>query len=66
MEDIHYKQVTKVENFFKIVTIPGKMPTDIFKGEKNINWFDPNLFTKKPCIYYLVKVAVNLSRYSII
>ncbi len=33
--------------FFKIVTIPGKMPADIFKGKKILIGFDPNLFTKK-------------------
>ena len=32
--------------FFKIVTIPNKMPSDILKGKKLSIGFDPNLFTK--------------------
>ncbi len=33
--------------FFKIITIPNKMPSDILKGRKLTIGFDPNLFTKK-------------------
>ena len=33
--------------YFKIITIPDKMPGDILKGKKILIGFDPNLFTKK-------------------
>ena len=33
--------------FFKIITIPDKMPSDILKGKKILIGFDPYLFTKK-------------------
>ena len=33
--------------FFKIVTIPDQMPSDILKGKKILIGFDPNLFTQK-------------------
>ncbi len=33
--------------YFKIMTIPEKMPNDILKGKKLIIGFDPKLFTKK-------------------
>ena len=29
----------------EIITIPDKMPSDIFKGKKLLIGFDPNLFT---------------------
>ena len=32
--------------FFKIITIPDKMPADVFKSKKISIGFDPNLFTK--------------------
>ena len=32
--------------FFKIITIPNKMPNDILKNEKLFIGFDPRLFTK--------------------
>ena len=32
---------------FKIITIPDILPSDIFKGEKLIIGFDPNIFTEK-------------------
>ena len=32
---------------FNIITIPNKMPADIFKEKKILIGFDPNLFTKK-------------------
>ena len=33
--------------YFKIITIPDKMPGDILKDKKILIGFDPNLFTKK-------------------
>ena len=33
--------------FFKIITIPDKMPADVFKSKKISIGFDPNLFTKQ-------------------
>ena len=33
--------------FFDIITIPGKMPSDVLKNKKLIIGFDPKLFTKK-------------------
>ena len=33
--------------FFKIITIPNKMPHDILKRKKMLIGFDPRLFTKK-------------------
>ncbi len=33
--------------YFKVVTIPAKMPKDILKNKKFIIGFDPKLFTKK-------------------
>ncbi len=33
--------------YFKIITIPDKMPADILKGKKILIGFDPNLFTRK-------------------
>ena len=33
--------------YFKIITIPDKMPGDILKGKKILIGFDPNLFTRK-------------------
>ncbi len=33
--------------FFKIITIPDKIPSDILKGKKISIGFDPNLFTRK-------------------
>ena len=33
--------------FFKIITIPNKMPHNILKGKKLTIGFDPNLFTNK-------------------
>ena len=38
MEDIPCKRANNVDKIFKIVTIPNKMPSDILKGEKIINW----------------------------
>ena len=33
--------------FFKVITMPDRMPDDILKGKKLSIGFDPNLFTKK-------------------
>ena len=33
--------------YFKVITIPSKMPNDVLKGKKLSIGFDPNLFTKK-------------------
>ena len=33
--------------FFKIITIPDKLPGDIFKNKKLSIGFDPKLFTKR-------------------
>ena len=33
--------------FFKIITIPDQMPSDILKGRRILIGFDPNLFTQK-------------------
>ena len=33
--------------FYKIITIPDKMPSDILKRKKLTIGYDPNLFTKK-------------------
>ena len=32
--------------FFKIITIPDKMPSDVLKNKKHLIGFDPKLFTK--------------------
>ena len=41
--------------FFKIITIPDKMPSDILKGKKISIGFDPNLFTKKSLTVFFGK-----------
>ena len=33
--------------YFKVITIPNKMPVNILKNKKLFIGFDPNLFTKK-------------------
>ena len=55
MEDILYKQTTKVENFLKLLQFPDKMPSDILKKKKLSIGFDPNLFTKKIIKYFFGK-----------
>ena len=40
---------------FKIITIPDKMPSDIFKGKKLLIGFDPNLFTDKSLFIFFGK-----------
>ncbi len=44
---------------FKIITIPDKMPSDIFKGKKFSIGFDPNLFTEKSLIIFFGKNIKN-------
>ena len=45
--------------YFKIVTIPNKMPKDILKGRKLTIGFDPNLFTKKSLSILFEKSGCN-------
>ena len=40
---------------YKIVTVPGKMPSDILKEKKISIGFDPNLFTKKTLTVFFGK-----------
>jgi Xaa-Pro aminopeptidase len=54
-------------NFFKINTIPNKLPKDILKNQKLNIGFDPKLFTKKTLDYFfretnceLIPVNTNL------
>jgi Xaa-Pro aminopeptidase len=44
---------TQSKKFFKIITIPDKMPKDILKEKKLSIGFDPNLFTKKSLSAFL-------------
>ena len=37
---------------FKIITIPGKMPSDILKGKKLSIGFDPTLFTERSLFFF--------------
>ena len=39
MEDIHYKLKTNVENFFKIFTLPHKIPSEVLKNKKLVIGF---------------------------
>ena len=41
--------------FFKIITIPDKMPSDILKNKKITLGFDPKLFTRKSLSIYFGK-----------
>ena len=41
--------------FFKIVTMPNKMPNDILKNKKLLIGFDPRLFTNKSLSIFLSK-----------
>ena len=40
---------------FKIITIPGKMPSDILRGKKLLIGFDPNLFTARSLLNFFGK-----------
>ncbi len=44
---------------FKIITIPNKMPSDIFKGKKLSIGFDPNLFTEKSIFIFFGKNKIS-------
>ena len=47
MEDILYKQTTKVENILKLLQFQTKCQAIFLKIKKLLIGFDPNLFTKK-------------------
>ena len=44
---------------FKIITMPGKMPSEIFKGKKLSIGFDPKLLTEKSLITFFGKNVSN-------
>ena len=46
--------------FFKIITIPNKMPSDILKEKKLSIGFDPNLFTEKSLLIFFGKNKIKL------
>ena len=46
--------------FYKIITIPDKMPSEIFKGKKLSIGFDPNLLTEKSLLAFFGK---NVSKF---
>ena len=43
------------KKFFKVITIPSQMPSDILRKKKLLLGFDPNLFTKKSLSIYFGK-----------
>ena len=45
---------------FKIITIPGKMPSDILKRKKLSIGFDPNLFTERSLFIFFGKEKIKL------
>ncbi len=45
--------------FFKIITIPNKMPSDILKEKKLSIGFDPNLFTDKSILIFFGKNKIK-------
>lgn len=45
---------------FKIITIPNKMPSDIFKEKKLSIGFDPNLFTERSLLILFGKTKFKL------
>ena len=45
---------------FKIITIPNRMPSDIFKGKKLTIGFDPNLLTERSLIIFFGKNKFKL------
>ena len=49
---------------FKIVTIPDKMPRDIFKGKKLTIGFDPNVFTERSLFIFFGKNKFKLKSIS--
>jgi len=46
--------------FFKIITIPNKMPSDILREKKLSIGFDPNLFTEKSLFIFFGKSKIKL------
>tara|TARA_E500000178_G_scaffold146796_1_gene146407 strand:- start:574 stop:963 length:390 start_codon:yes stop_codon:yes gene_type:complete len=46
---------------FKIITIPNKMPSDIFRGKKILIGFDLIYLLKKLCLFFLEILNVYLS-----
>ncbi len=46
--------------FFDIITIPGKMPSDVLKNKKLNIGFDPKLFTKKSLYIFFKKNMCKL------
>ena len=46
--------------FFKIITMPNKMPSDILKEKKLSIGFDPNLFTEKSLFIFFGKNKIKL------
>ena len=47
-------------NNFKIITLPNKMPSDIFKNKKFSIGYDPNLLTKNFFYFFQKKQILNL------
>ena len=52
--------------FFKVITLPDKLPSDILKNKKLLIGFDPNLFTKRSLSIFFGKVIVSIHRFRII
>ena len=48
---------------FKIITIPERMPSEIFKGKKFLIGFDPNLFTERSLLIFFGKKNLNLNQF---
>ena len=44
-----------MRKFFKIITIPDKMPNEILKTKKLLIGFDPKLLTKEIFIFFFWK-----------
>ena len=45
---------------FKVITIPGKYPSDIFKGKKYLIGYDPKLHTNKMLNIFFKKTSFKL------
>ena len=54
------------KKFFKVITIPNQMPSDILRKKKLLIGFDPNLFTRKSLSIFLVKVNLTINHLLII
>ena len=46
--------------FYKIITIPDRMPQEVLKEKKILIGFDPNLFTKKTLAFFFGKCGCKL------